>query len=78
MHMDDKQFQELKDKLDIIAKLLAINFVKEKSGQKDQILALSSFGFTNSQIAEFLGTTASIVRATLSRERKKEKKRSQR
>jgi len=72
--MDERQFRELKDRLSVIEKLLAISLVKEKSSQKDRILALSSFNFTNSQIAEFLGTTSNAVRVVLSRERKKAKR----
>jgi len=71
--MDDKQFQELKETLVVIAKLLAANFVRDKASQKDQILALSSLRFTNSQVAEFLGTTSDIVRATVNREKGRRK-----
>lgn len=76
--MDDKQLQELKDRLDMIGKLLAVNLVKEKASQKDQIMVLSSFSFTNSQIAEFLGTTSGTVRATVNREIRKTKKKTKR
>jgi len=72
--MDEIQFRELKVRLSAIEKLLAINLVKEKSSQKERILTLSSFGFTNSQIAEFLGTTSNAVGVVLSRERKRAKR----
>ena len=69
--MNDEQFKELKDKLDVITRLLALNIVKDMKLQKDQILTLSSFAFQPSQIAELLGTTANTVRVTLSTARKK-------
>ena len=72
--MEDKQFKELKEKLDVITKLLTLNLVKDMELQKDQIIALSSFGFQPSQIADLLGTTANTVRVTLSMARKKMRK----
>lgn len=72
--MDNKQFQEIKNRFSLITKLLAVNLVKDKTSHKDKILALSHFSFTNSQIAEFLGTTSDSVRATVNREKRKAKK----
>jgi len=72
--MDDRQFEELKEKLNVITKLLALNLVRDIKIQKDQIIALSSFGFKPSEIAELLGTTANTVNVALSRARKKESK----
>jgi DNA-directed RNA polymerase specialized sigma24 family protein len=72
--MDDKQFEELTNKLNLITKLLALNLVKDFKIQKDQIIMLSSFGFQPSEIAELLGTTANTVNVVLSRARKKERK----
>lgn len=72
--MDDKQFKELKDKMDVITKLLALNIVKDVKVQKDQIITLSSFGLQPSQIADLLGTTANTVRVTLSTARKRKKR----
>lgn len=69
--MDDKQFQELKDKMNVITKLLALNIVRDMKVQKDKIITLSSFGFQPSQIAELLGTTANTVSVALSKSRKK-------
>ena len=72
--MEDKQFDELKEKLDVITKLLALNLVKDMELQKDQIITLSSFGFQPSQVADLLGTTANTVRVALSKARKKARK----
>jgi len=72
--MNDTQFKELKDKLDVIIRLLALNLVKDAKTQKDKIIALSSFGFRPSQIAEILGTTSNTVRVALSKARKEKRK----
>lgn len=69
--MNDEQFKELKNKLDVIIRLLSLNLVKDMNFQKDKIVTLSSFGFEPSQIAELLGTTANTVRVALSVARKK-------
>lgn len=69
--MDEKQFQELKGKLNMIAKLLTLSMVKDMKSQKDQIIALSSYGFKPSEVAELLGTTANTVSVTLSKVKKK-------
>ena len=71
--MDDKQFNELKDKLGVITQLLALNLIRDLKLQKDQITRLASFGFQPSQIAGFLNTTANSVRVTLSKARRKGK-----
>jgi len=55
--MDEKQFKEIIGKMDGIARLLALNFVKDLKIQKDKIIALSSFGFGPSEIAKLIGTT---------------------
>lgn len=72
--MDDAQFKELKDKLDVITRLLALNLVGDMKLQKDKIMTLSSFGFQPIQIAELLGTTPQTVRDALYRARKKKRK----
>jgi DNA-binding CsgD family transcriptional regulator len=69
--MDDKQFKELMNKIDLITRLFALTLVKDMKVQKDQIIALSNYGLESSQIAEILGTTANTVNVALSRERKK-------
>jgi len=68
--MNEEQFKILKDKLEIIIKLLSHNLVKDLKYQKDKIIMLSSIGYKPSEIAEMLGTTANTVRVTLSEARK--------
>ena len=53
--MNDEQFKELNQKLQLIAKLLSLNLVKDYPTQKEQIIMLSSFGFQPVEIAELLG-----------------------
>lgn len=64
--MDEKQFKELTNRLDIIIKLLALNLPEDWS-QTDKIKLLSDCGFRPKQIADILGTTANTVSVTLSR-----------
>jgi len=53
--MDEKQFKEIVNKLDLIIRLLAQNIVKDMESQKEKILMLSSFGFGATEIAKILG-----------------------
>lgn len=72
--MDEKQFQEITSKMDLIVRLLALNIVKDLKVQKDKIITLSSFGFGPSEIAKLLGTTPNTVSVALSEVKKKIKK----
>jgi DNA-binding NarL/FixJ family response regulator len=72
--MDEKQFNEIISKMDTTNRLLALNIVKDFKIQEQKIIALSSFGFSPSQIAKLLGTTQNTVSVTLSRIKKKAKK----
>jgi len=72
--MDDVQFKETINKLNIITRLLALNLVKDMKTQNEKILSLSSYGFTPTSIAEMLGTSSNTVNVALSRSRSKEKK----
>jgi len=75
--MDEKQFKEINNKMDLIVRLLALDVVKDLKVQKDKIIALSSFGFGPSEIAKLLGTTPNTVNVALSGIRKKAKKEEQ-
>jgi len=68
--MNDKQFNEILYKLDLLIQLLALNLVSEKK-QQNQIMLLSKVGMQPKEIAELLDTTSNTVRVTLSRIRKK-------
>lgn len=72
--MDEKQFQWIANKLDLIVRLLALNIVRELKSQKEKILALSSLDIGPTDIAQFLGTTANTVNVALSQARKVKRK----
>jgi len=71
--MDEKQFEEISGKLDLITRLLALNLVKDMKTQNEKILTLSSFGFGPTSIAEMLGTSSNTVNVALSKIRSKKK-----
>ncbi len=58
--MNEEQFKELMDKLDLISKLVSLNIVQGKL-LKDQVLTLYKVGLTPTQIAEILGTTKNNI-----------------
>ena len=68
--MDEKQFETIIVKLDKIVDLLALNMVRDCEKQKDKIVALSSFGYGQSEIARLLNTTPGTVNQALVRSRK--------
>jgi len=68
--MEDKQFKELINKLDILIKLNAINIIKDKK-YREQVKILSSYGFKPNEIAEILGKTSHEIRNVIYRLRKK-------
>lgn len=65
---DDPTNQHLADisvKMDRVAKLLALNLVKDMKKQKEQIAFLSDAGFQPKEIADILSTSSGNVRVTL-------------
>lgn len=75
--MDEKQFQEITNKMDLMVRLLALDIVKDLKVQKEKIVTLSSFGFGPSEIAKLLGTTPNTVSVALSDVKKRAKKEEQ-
>jgi len=69
--MNEKQFNEVMAKMDLIIRLLTLNIVKDMKTQTNKILFLSSLGFQPKEIAKLLGTTRNTVNVALSRSRKK-------
>lgn len=69
--MNAEQTELILRKMDIIIRLLALDNIKELKTQSEKILALSSCGFTPSEIAIFLNTTPNTVSVTLSKAKKK-------
>lgn len=72
--MEKKQFNEIRSRIDLVIRLLALIFVKDFKTQKDKIVALSSFGFEPVEIAKFLRTTRNTVNVVLSKVRRKKKR----
>jgi DNA-directed RNA polymerase specialized sigma24 family protein len=69
--MDERQFKQLSDKIDMIIRLLALNAIEGKQ-LKEQVSILSSFEFQPKQIAEMLGRNPTTVRVILHRLRGEE------
>lgn len=73
--MDDKQFNQLIDKLDSLIKITAANIFQGKP-LTESITFLITLGFSNDDIANVLGTTYSYVanvRTDLNKGKKKRK-----
>ena len=71
--MDNTQFKQLNDRLDIITKLLAAGVVSRKT-LTEQVDYLTSVGMTPSQIASTLGKPLNSITGIVSYLKKKEGK----
>ena len=71
--MDEKQFNRLETKLDIITKLLALNILQGKSITQ-QIESLNSAGLRVTDIAKITGKTENHVSVALNRLKKAKEK----
>lgn len=66
MHkMDDRQFEELSRKMDVLIRLTAMNSVAGKS-VSEQVSALASLGFKPSEIGSILGKPTNVITANIS------------
>ncbi len=73
--MEDKQFDVIVKKLDIIIKLLALDTIKLNEKTKtDAILYLKEFGFDNSTIALITGSSNATVAVRISEAKKSKEK----
>ena len=63
-------FEEVIKRLDLIIKLLAMNFMNEEGSQKVKIIQLSKIGLQPKEIANILGTSSNTVSVALSTARK--------
>ena len=68
--MDDKQFEELTRRMDVLIGLAAMSATSGKN-LTERILVLSAVGLKPSEIALILGKPANQVRTLLSRGRKR-------
>ena len=71
--MDLKQFERLKDDLNIIKKLIAIKIIEDKE-YRDQVTLLHMAGLRIKEIAEITGKTENNVTVTLHLIKKSKKK----
>ena len=70
--MDDRQFEELSRKMDMLIRINAMNAMAGRS-LADQVGALSSMGFKPAEIASVLAKPTNIITATISYLNKKGK-----
>lgn len=68
--MEDKPFQALNKKIDMIIKLLAQSLVKGMNTKKEKIVLLYSIGYMPVEISTFLGTTRNSVNVTITNAKK--------
>lgn len=68
--MEQETLKSIDNKLGVIIRLLAGNFVLGKS-KTDAIITLASFGIDTNAIAEIVGTTPATVNARLWEQKKK-------
>ena len=74
--MNDLQFKQLLNRLDVLARLLALN-LPETMSQQDKIEILTSMNMKPKDIAIILGTTSNTVRVALHSIKKKKSSKSQ-
>ena len=70
--MNDSQFKQILDRLDVLARLLALN-LPGKMSQHDKIKILADMNMQSKDIATILGTTRNTVSVALSKIKKKDK-----
>ena len=70
--MDIEKLEVISNKLDIIVKLMAIDFAEGRPN-KESIIGLSDAGLDRHTIANILGTTPLTVSVTVSGNKKKKK-----
>ena len=63
--MDEKQFEVITKKMDSLAKLLALNVIKDKT-VNEQVDTLRKAGFRPIEIADLLGKTPNQINVTIS------------
>jgi DNA-directed RNA polymerase specialized sigma24 family protein len=69
-------FQEIIRELQCIKALIAMDRIREFETDKDKILYLAKFGFSDSEIANLVETTVGTVQVARSRAKKDSKRKS--
>ena len=70
--MSEEILKSIEEKLDVIIRLMVRQSFQETT-QAEAILSLSNLGFETYQIAQALNIKSNIIRAEISREKKKKK-----
>jgi transcriptional regulator len=70
--MDEKQFQSINKKLDVLIGLLAMNLTKDKTLQ-ERVELLNSLGLGQKEIAKSLGKSERNISTNLLRIRKQQR-----
>ena len=71
--MNDDQFQQLTEKIDVLIKLIALNSLGDKD-PKEKVRILSGLGLKPIEISRVIDKTQNYVNVTLFRIRKEEDK----
>lgn len=71
--MDDRHFEIITKKMDSLARLLALNIIKDKT-VNEQVETLRKAGFRPIEIADLLGKTPNQINVTISLLEKAKKK----
>jgi len=69
--MEEKQFEEIIKKLDLIAKLISLDLIKSEKTLTARVEVLDSSGFKPKEIAVLLGKEPNHIHQILHRLRKK-------
>ena len=71
--MNDDQFKDITERLDMIIKIMSIGLTEEIDSPKEQIKSLSSVGMSPSQIGRILGKPTNVITAYQARIKKTKK-----
>ena len=69
--MDEKQFEALMERLDLMARLVVVSVLSEKKTLSAKVLALSGVGTRPKDIAWLLGKDPQRIREVLYQQRKR-------
>ena len=71
--MNNEQLKEITDRLDIIIKVLSVNFIEEDSPYMEKIKKLLSVGMSPAQIGRLLGKPTNFITVYTSKLKKENK-----
>lgn len=71
--MEQKQFEEIIKRLDLIAKLISLNLIKDEKALAGKVEVLDALSFKPKEIAALLGKKLNHIHQILHKLRKKQK-----